>query len=190
MDDEEILPAMEQLAANAPDTLPMDRHIAAFISTRFKKDTNNLMKGLGNRELPALVVLSMLRIYSIMQWRLGPKKLPGLCGWIGKLLGPVIDSYHSIPLRKRLHSKLQGTIAKGSLIEVLNLIDDPIHRREDETEFRNNLVEYASMNAEIAELMLTSDGQSRESQKTANRISAGVSLFLSILIITMMIVVS
>jgi len=190
MDDEDILPAMEQVAAKSPDTLPMDRHISAFISARFKKDTNNLMKGLSNRDLPALVVLSLLRIYSIMQWRMGPKKLPSLCGWIGKLLGPVIDSYHSIPLRKKLHSQLQGAVVKGSLIEVLNLVDDPNHRREDETDFRNDLIEYASMNAEIAELSLTSDGQSRESKKTANRISAGVSLFIAILIITMMIIVA
>ncbi|MBT5373109.1 MAG: hypothetical protein HOL06_00400, partial [Rhodospirillaceae bacterium] len=35
MDDEDILPAMEQVAAKSPETLPMDRHIAAFISARF-----------------------------------------------------------------------------------------------------------------------------------------------------------
>lgn len=180
-DAEDALPALER-AAGAKDrpTFPIDRHLAAFIATRFRQGTEDHLAALANRNDPGKMVLAALRTLAVMQWRLGPPNLPKLTEWLGRLAESVVDGYHGVALRAGLKEQLARVIRKGSLVELLNLIDDKALRDRDAQGYQKALAEYFAAEAEIESLSATGGALERRAESLAGRIAVFISAFIAI----------
>lgn len=180
-DAEDVLPALERIAsAKDRPSFPIDRHLAAFIAARFRQGTEDHLGALANRSDPAKMVLGALRILAVMQWRLGPPQLPNLTDWFGRLAESVVDGYHGVALRNALKEQLARVSRKGSLVELLNLVDDKALREQDAQGHQRALDEYSAAEAEI-ESYSTVDGKlERRAEALANRIAVLVSGFIAI----------
>ncbi|MEK7244786.1 MAG: hypothetical protein AAB223_02060, partial [Pseudomonadota bacterium] len=128
---EDLLPALDRAASRTdPKTRPMDRHIAAFIAARFEQDIAPHLKAITSTRVETSLI-GMLSLLAVVQWRLKQDGLLGLAGWIGGLLGPAINTYHSRSTRREIEKDLPRLVRQGSLPELFDLIDNAEKRRLD-----------------------------------------------------------
>lgn len=178
---ESLLPALESVAGlrNRP-AFPIDRHIAAFIAARFRQGCEDYVEATGNRDEPVKAILGALRALATMQWRLGPPQLPQLTAWLGKLSEAVIDGYHGIGLRAQLHDLLGRVVKKGSLVELLNFIDDNAIREKDKQDYQQALAAFAQAEAEIERLSAEGAALEHRAGALAARIATVLSTTVAI----------
>jgi len=139
-----VLPALDLIAKSANTKLwPVDRHIAAFLRARYAKGTGTQIDSM-NDPRPDRATIGMLSVLAIVQWRLGPEALYGLAGWVGGLMGPVINSYQNRNKRKDLEKEIPKLVRKGNLAELYNYLDNPEERQRDAEGFAWAKAEYAA----------------------------------------------
>jgi hypothetical protein len=139
-----VLPALDQTAKSANTKLwPVDRHIAAFLRARYAKGTGTQIDSM-NDPRPDRATIGMLSVLAIVQWRLGPEALYGLAGWVGGLMGPMINSYQNRNKRKDLEKEIPKLVRKGNLAELYNYLDNPEERQRDAEGFAWAKAEYAA----------------------------------------------
>ena len=139
-----VLPALDAMTKNANTKLwPVDRHIAAFLRARYAKGTGAQIDSM-NDPRPDRATIGMLSVLAIVQWRLGPEALYGLSGWVGGLMGPVINSYQNRNKRKDLEKEIPKLVRKGNLAELYNYLDNPEERQSDAEGFAWAKAEYAA----------------------------------------------
>ncbi len=174
----DLLPALNNAAKRADGkTLPVDRHVAAFIVARFKYDLEKALTVL-NEDTPDRQLVGMLSLLALLQWRLGPETLFGLTSWIGGLTGPIIASFHSRETRRMLEREIPRLVRKGSLIELFRLLDNTEERQKDEYGFQQARAQYAAASAEISEL----DSSGEERDAFALRVGQQTAALTSVLI--------
>ncbi len=147
-----VLPALEAVSKTVNVKLwPVDRHLAAFIRTRYAKGTSSQIDAM-NDSRPDRATIGMLSVLAIVQWRLGPEALYGLASWAGGLMGPVINSYQNRNKRKELEREIPKLIRKGDLAELYNYLDNPEERQKDAEGFTWAKAEYAAAEKHIFDL--------------------------------------
>ena len=177
----DLLPALEAVVGDGEGaSLPVDRHIAAFIACHFRRGTEDHVAALAAKESPATMTLGVLRALALMQWRLGPPTLPRLTALMARFVGPVIDTYRSETLRKRLHGGLEQVVKQGQLSELLNFIDDPRVRKRDKHAFSAAAAEYAAAAAEIARLGASEEARARQAELAGRRVAVLVSAMVAV----------
>jgi hypothetical protein len=176
LDAESLLPALEAAAGSRDrPSFPIDRHIAAFIAARFRQGAEDHVESTADRSDPVKAILGALRALALMQWKLGPPQLPQLTAWLGKLAEAVIDGYHGIGLRKQMQEQLARIVKKGSLVELLNFVDDNSQRERDKQGYQQALVAFAATEAEIDRLSAAGATMDQRAEALASKIAAGIS---------------
>ena len=133
-----------------------------------------------------MVVLATLRMFAVMQWKMGPNKLPAISQWIGRFLGPIMNNYHNLKTREMIQEFLPQMIKKGSLVEILNLLDDPARRQGDVNGYWRAVDEYAAAKVEIEMLTTEMETQGPRTILAGHRISSMAAFFIAVLIIATM----
>jgi hypothetical protein len=187
---EELLPALDRAASRTdPKTRPMDRHIAAFVAARFEQDIDPHLKAIASSRVETSLI-GMLSLLAVVQWRLKSDGLLGLAGWVGGLLGPAINTYHSRSTRRDIEKELPRLVRQGSLPELFDLIDNAEKRRLDLEGYNAAKAEFETAEAEIQKIEGTElqgmSGAVAKGQQTA----AVISLVVSFLIVMTFILVS
>jgi hypothetical protein len=123
----ELLKTLDILAKKvAPETTLVDKHIAAFISS--KTDIGSNIKLYELMALPQLAnnqELIMLKILTIAQTKQEKLILVGLTTWAAMRIEHMLDAIHNRTLRRKLKLKLKSAAASGQLIKILDIILDP-----------------------------------------------------------------
>jgi len=180
----ELLPHLDQ-TANRVDTKakPMDRHIIAFIATRFDQDIDPYLRALANaKEDTALI--GMLSLLALLQWRLHThQSLFGLTSWIGGLLGPAINTYHSRATRREIEREIPKLVRRGSLPDLFNLIGNAEKRRVDREDFLNAKARYLAAETEVKEIENDTESLARQNELKAQKSAATASLAIMLTMI-------
>lgn len=180
---------ISQSEAARPETL-IDRHIAAFLSTRDKKIMNQKASLVGSddksaRNLGALLIFAEIQ----KRYRLGP--LPGLSRWIGDILKPVVDRYHNRPLREKIQKDIEKVKNTGDLVLLASVVDNTQNVRADSDGFAVAVHEYAMLSQEHAQLSQKMQIQGRKmGLKAGQEIAAALSGVISTIIILGLIVIN
>lgn len=187
---DDLLPALDRAASRTdPKTRPVDRHIAAFIAARFEQEVDPHLKAMASPRVETSLI-GMLSLLAVVQWRLKLDGLLGLSGWIGGLLGPAINTYHSRTTRRDIERELPRLVRLGSLPDLFNLIDNAEKRRLDHEGYMAAKAEFASAGAEI----LTIEGSEAHGAGGAmlkgQQTAAIISMIISFLIIMTFVLVS
>lgn len=145
----ELLPALDRAALKLdPKTKPVDRHIAAFIAVKWQRDTKVQFRAMAEPD-QIRATLGMVSLLAVLQWRLGPPALHGLCGWVGGQLGPIISSFKSRDKRKELEKEIPKLVRKGSLPDLYNTLDSQDDREKDAEGFAWARAEYAAAEQQL-----------------------------------------
>jgi hypothetical protein len=187
---EDLLPALDHAASRTdPKTRPVDRHIAAFIAARFEQDVDPHLKAMASPRVETSLI-GMLSLLAVVQWRQKLDGLLGLSGWIGGLLGPAINTYHSRTTRRDIERELPRLVRLGSLPDLFNLIDNAEKRRQDHEGYTATKAEFANAGAEILKIegseLQGAGGAMAKGQQTA----AVIAMIVSFLIIMTFILVA
>ncbi len=153
----ELLPTLEAATGEQQKLVePIDSHIAPFIASRFPGKIDSFLVSLASSTGSAECVLGILGLLASLQDRYGPQKLPGLAGWIQRLLPPVIASYHNQAFRTQMEQQVEEVAGKGNLVAIYNLVGNPARRREDRrayafarNQFTRSLAETAKLDRKI-----------------------------------------
>lgn len=178
-----LLPALDD-AANRVDlkNKPMDRHIAAFIASRFRQDINPHLKALASQEEETRTV-GMLSLLAFIQWKLKSDPLYGLASWLGGHLGPAINSYHSRATRREIEREIPRLVRRGSLPEMFDLIDNADRRREDQEGYEDAKAEYIAAELEIQDIQGRGEEQINKAERMGQQAAAMMSVVLTMCII-------
>ncbi|WP_299440493.1 protein kinase family protein [uncultured Rhodospira sp.] len=180
LDIRDLLPALDRTASRVDSkTEPLDRHIVAFVAARYPKDIAPQLAAL-NEDDTKRATLGMLSLLAVLQWRLGPEALHGLCGWMGALMGPIINSYHSRARRRTLEQEIPRLVRKGSLPELYNFVDSADERRADFDEFQRARAEWAVAQQNIRHLESGQVGADENAERTGQRLAATGSVSVAI----------
>jgi eukaryotic-like serine/threonine-protein kinase len=185
---ESLLPALERLAQQGrTEQVPIDRHIAGYISARMKVAPDRAFSELTQEDNPIVFNIGVVRLLSDVQEAVGPARLPNLGVWCAKLLKPVTVTYRNRERREQMVSALRQLGAKGNLAALLRLADNPDRRLADEQGFRRAKAEYAALVEQMGWLRnggLTRPAIVRTSAREASSITAAVISAVAVLIIT------
>ncbi|GEO81402.1 hypothetical protein ROR02_15330 [Pararhodospirillum oryzae] len=177
----DLLPALERAAATADrKQWPADRHVTAFIASRYPRDTMAQIHALNDLD-PRKAALGLLSLFAVLQWKLGPESVPALAEWLGSLMTPVIESYHSRERRRRLEKDLPKVVRKGNLPELYHLLDDAEERQEDFDGFSVARQKYAQAAQQVAALESGNYRVSEKSEKLGQQTAASVAVAIALL---------
>jgi hypothetical protein len=180
----DMLPALERTVERGGiDSELVDRHIAAFCAARIRTLSQQILRRLGNHEDVAAFRLGVLHLLAeVQKASKSNRKYPALCKYIASSVQPIIESFHNRSYRQRLAQEVETASGKGSIPEVLFLLDSPDARNQDAKGFENALREYAGHARAIDWLQrggLTAVGNVRfRSQQAATLISATISALM------------
>jgi len=178
---ERLLPALEKRAeAGAPNTEPIDRHIAAYcIAWTDSQTIERIASSTGPRQQDVMRKRALLHLLARLQKKFGPKKLPALTTWAGRFASDIVAGYNNRKTREKADQRVQRAVDNASLIELVNAADDPELRKRDAAGFQAAQQEYEQIKQEIAWLEdggLTSDANvARATRNVATAVSALVS---------------
>ncbi len=179
---EELLVALNAEAKKVDNKQkPIDRHIAAFVAYKVSGVTKTTLDMLDSRQ-DFVFLETLLFIYASIQKQFGPPTLYGLCGWIGSLLAPVVDSYHNQNIRKRLEADIPKLVRKGSLVDLSAYLNDTQIRKEDKDGFTSATKEYIYTVQELEELEKKRPEVKKYSLFLGQQLSAIISVCAALLV--------
>lgn len=181
---EDLLPALDA-ASNHVDTnkKPLDRHAAAFIAARFEEDIHPHLKALAAPAEESSTI-GMLSLLAFLQWKLKIGPLLGLSSWVGGLLGPAINTYHSRTTRQEIEKEIPHLVRKGSLPELFDLIDNAENRRADTEAYEAAAAEYASAEYEIRDIEGADSERQTKAERTGKQAAAVLSIVVSMIVVS------
>jgi hypothetical protein len=146
----DLLPALERVAVERPQGLPVDRHIAAFVSAHFMFVSDEVFTMLAQPTGSPTHAFGMVCLIAALQAKLGPRALPRLAHWTASSLAPLIDSFHRVSMRQRLQNALPAVLDSGDFTKLQEFLVNAEQRRRDRDEFQTAVREYAKLDAEVA----------------------------------------
>jgi hypothetical protein len=146
----DLLPAIDAALPGAPaGTLPMDRHIAAFIAARIGRAVDRDLNALANMADQVAYRLGVLRLIAAVQGMHTNHDLPRLGEAVAEMLGPVIDSFHKLKSRDDLRNRVKNLAAKADFPQLAELLDqEGPTRLIDERGFLEAQQNYAALERE------------------------------------------
>ncbi|MEK9706520.1 MAG: hypothetical protein VW618_01735 [Alphaproteobacteria bacterium] len=185
----DLLPALD-LAANDsdPKSKPIDRHITAFIASRFNEDIAPHLRAISSRREDTSLI-GMLSLYAFLQWKLRTEPVFGLASWIGGLLGPAINGYHNRATRREMEKEIPRLVRRGSLPDLFDLIDNAEKRREDQEGYAEALAEFTAATEEAREIEGNGTELIEKAVKTGQKSAAMVSVLITMMAVSIIFIV-
>ena len=183
---EQLLPALDA-AANDSDTQlkPMDRHIIAFIDTKYKLAITKHLIAI-NSTGEDKVIIGLLSLFAEIQMKLEQGEMLALSSWIGGLLGPAIESYRSLDTRAQIKKSIPQLVRSGSLPELFNLVEDPSLRIKDQEEYAIAKMDWQAAEEEISKIESDQENRTDQATKGGKKGVAILSIILSIVFISVL----
>lgn len=178
-----FLPAMELLAIEQGDeaTKFLDRDVAAFVSTHFKRGIGNELRDYEDDDL-AISSIAQVRVLSNLQESLARKETyPALCSMAIHVLQPAIERFYSRKTRKRITEQLKNLARQGRLEPLLQAIDNRRELEIDLNAFRRGTMTYARSIRETIKLKRDMKNQKNIAADLGGLMSTGISGIVAML---------
>lgn len=184
----DLLPALNGAAKKGEQRgWPVDRHVAAFIAARANFEIDRQMLDLASPD-PTRSCMGMLNLLAVIQWRLGQGALYGLAGWVGGLMQPAINTFHSRDKRKALEKEIPRMVREGSLVELSRLLDSAEDHHIDEVGFEQARQEWLAAQKEIREIESGKISYRDKAMQLAQQMAALISVTISFITVTLLVI--
>lgn len=132
---QKILRALDHTyASRQVTTPPYDRTIIAYLRCKMGKKIDGILTDLNSNQ-ENLQASAILRLYTNMQNKYGPAKLPNLAKWLVSSSMKIIKSYHNLKFQKALERELLKINKNGKLFEICEILEDEDARSKDRTDY-------------------------------------------------------
>ncbi len=181
----ELIDAMEQHAAGGE--LLFDRHIAAFFAARTTGRVDRELHDYDRASNEAERSVAQLRLLAFVQSKNSASITKNLYRMFLEELQPMLDSYRNARLREELLKDAKKAAAKGSLNDLVRIVDNAKKRKWDERNFQVATRRHAALSAEIAKLQTDEKRLQRQAMLLGRQISANIACVLSVLVIAVLV---
>jgi len=146
----DLLPAIDAaLPGVEAGTMPVDRHIAAFIAARIGRPVERELAQLANINDQLAYRMGVLRLIAAVQRTHSHHDLPRLAEAMVAILEPVVESFHRLKAREEVKEKLGHLGARSDFVQMAELLDEEgSMRRIDISGFEEAQQNYASLETE------------------------------------------
>lgn len=172
----DLLPALEAGAQGVRSTdTPIGPDIAAFIAARGDRKLEAEVTRLAdptNADTPMV----QLRLLAQLQARSVARLLPNLGGWFAGQADGLLAAWRSRRRRAELRPHVLELAAKGELVALLAMLDDPDSHRADEADSHHAAEELIRIDAELARLAAGGKLRAEQARKLGQEVAAGIGL--------------
>lgn len=141
---------LEALEKRAREAGVMDRHIAAFMLARDRKIMPQVMRMIDQSGGDSgKKGLALLTLYSDLQYRYGPDRLPGIAAALMPMVQETVKRFKNRARQDKALKDLKIVAAEGDLSGMLGQIDDPDLLERDAQEFAAAKMLYQQTQLEI-----------------------------------------
>jgi hypothetical protein len=184
---EDLLPVLNDAERGVDSKQkPLDRHLAAFIAARANTDVDIFLEDFNDKD-EAISAMAILQLYSVLQAKYGPEILLGLARWIGGQAGPVIRLFHSRETRRDLEAEIPQIVRRGSLPELLDLLDNAETKAKDQNGFTAAVAEFQKAEVEITDITTNSRPGSYKVQHDSRKAAAILSILVTMCVVSIII---
>lgn len=130
----DLLPAIDAaIPGLAADTVPIDRHIAAFIGAHLRRTIDHELTMINQSQEESERRVAVLRLLAVVQQAYPNRKLPRLADAVLAMLAPALAKFHHTATRAAAEKQMR-VLAKECDLAGLALVFDPEgpNRRADE----------------------------------------------------------
>lgn len=177
----ELIEAMERHAAG--DELMFDRHIAAFFATRITGRIDRELHDYARASNDAEKQIAQLRLLAFVQSKNSATAAKNLYKMFLDKLEPMVSSYRNVRLREEIKKDARKAASKGSLNDLVRIIDNAKKRRWDERAFAIAVRRHAALGAEIKKMQTDEKRLQRQALLLGRQLAANVASVLSVLVI-------
>ncbi len=187
LDIEYLLPAYERLARDGfKGRRLIDQHVASFIAARSKRPLGNDFRKIENTDQPYVFEVAQIKLLSTIQLSLPKRSYPALCALAARMLAPAIKRFHGREARRQVKARLQKSMGRGRLKDILDVVDNRRELAQDKHNFEVAIGEYTKTVLDLHKL--ERDEQNRSSIIAAvggqvSSIGATILFFLAVTIV-------
>lgn len=137
-------------ASKFKDRDPVDRHIAAFITSKLDITKEIKLDAASRfRDKDIKDIILKIALLSYAQAKAESPKLAGLCSWIVSYMGPIVASIKSDKIKKEFKKDLDRVADTGSIKGILDLLTEGRHFNEDRIGYAQAKSEYLLLNNQM-----------------------------------------
>jgi hypothetical protein len=182
----ELLPSLDNVADRIDKQIrPLDRHVTAFIASRFKTPIQEQLSALSEQKDSSFLT-GMLGILALLQSKTNKQPLYALTSWVGSLLGPIIETYFNLFTRKRIEKEIPDIVRQGSLLELLKLVESPEIRQQDSEDYEDACLEYNTVELQIQDIKSGDLSSPEAAVEQGQKFSALSSLVILMIFVTIL----
>lgn len=131
-----VLAALERRVGGlAPGTLPIDRHLAAFIAVHTEGRLDDALAAIGAAATAAEAAVAAMAVFARLQSTHRSAPMPALAGLLADLAMPALAQWRERARRERATAEAAAVAASGDLARLHALFADPQARARDSVGF-------------------------------------------------------
>lgn len=182
---DDMLLAFEELceSGKAPQSF-LDRHCTAFLSVRDGKLVDPFLFDLNARQAHKNVIGELSTLARIQKFYNVPN-VPHVAKALASRLDPVYERFHDKQTQEKLKDSIEKHAKSGSLIKMINVLDNRELRKRDLGQFYVAIRNYKNLAYELQTLEKQLTEKATFRQGLSHKIATGFSLLVAVLIILM-----
>ncbi|MCL2474000.1 MAG: hypothetical protein FWF23_03765 [Alphaproteobacteria bacterium] len=184
----QLIQVLEEIGLNNEEktTMPMDRHIAAFLIAKgviLEKVCVDL-SSFDNKEK----AVNLLTVFKLLQSKYDNEKLPGLCKWIGsQVMKPILEEYKNLEMRERIQERAEQLMLEGNVGRLFELLDNQEFIRQDREDLALSKQIYKGILKEIETLQKQIPDTEGVMMTSGRDVAVLLSILCSIIIVSFVI---
>ena len=138
------------------DVDPYDKTIIAYLRCKLGKKVDAIVANL-NSSKEEMRISSILKLYTTLQKKYGPPKVPFLGMWMINFCKPLIKIYHNIKYQKYLERELIKINKNGKLYEIFDVLENSDARIRDAKDYNKVVAEVNNLLTEKNKILSSSN---------------------------------
>ena len=165
----------------------LDRHSIAFLSVHEGHLIDGRLFDL-NSKIKHQLILTNMKTLAAMQKRMKNNTIfPNITRVLSESVGELLVRFHDKELRKAVELELQRAAKLGNISEIVDIIDNPVLKNKDRSDFRRAMREYAALREEYRLLEAGIKNPELFGRQASQNFAVVISWGFSILIIATMV---
>lgn len=182
----ELIETMELRAGDGE--FLFDRHIAAFLGARIPGSIDRELNDIASAKDDSAERMAQLRLLAYVQSKNSSTMAKKLYAMFLKHLQPVLEDYHNIPMRQKLQRAARKAASRGSLNDLVRILDNKKNRSWDARGFDLARRRYRRLDQEMHRIKTDTGEAKRQATRLGQRFAANIACVIGILVLASLVI--
>jgi len=180
---------IETMEAHAGDgEFLFDRHIAAFIGARIPGSIDQELNDIARAPDQSAMRIAQLRLLAYVQSKNSSTTAKQLYAMFLKHLQPVLEDYHNIPMREKLQRVARKAASRGSLNDLVRILDNKKNRSWDAKGFEMARRRHRQLAHELHRIRTDTESARTQATRMGQRLAANIACVIGIMVVAVLVI--